>query len=260
MKMTKYAPGMPCWVDLGTKDLDAAKGFYSSLFGWDAQATDDPAAGGYVMFLLGGEPVAGAMKTMSPEQPTVWSTYVAVASADDAMAKAESGGAKVIVAPMDVMDVGRMAMFQDPTGAALGLWQPQKHKGAGRVNEPGAMCWNELLTRDAAAAKKFYSAVFGWKPVSTPADGMEYTEWQLGGKDIGGLMQMDDEHYPPETPPNWNVYFAVADCAAAVTKIGDLGGKVVVPPTQIPVGIFAVCQDPQGAFFSIVQLKEEPGK
>ena len=258
MKMTDYTPGTPAWVDLGTSDLDGAKRFYGALFGWDAQVADDPQAGGYVMFMLGGEAAAGAMKTMSPEQPVAWSTYVAVSDADATMAKAESGGAKVIVAPMDVMDVGRMAMFQDPTGAVLGLWQPRAHKGAGVVNEPGAMVWNELLTRDAATAKKFYSAVFGWKPQPTSAGGMDYTEWQLGGKDVGGLMQMDDEHFPPETPPNWTVYFAVADCAASVSKIGDLGGKVVVPPTQIPVGTFAVCQDPQGAFFSIIQLAQRP--
>jgi predicted enzyme related to lactoylglutathione lyase len=257
MKMTDYTPGTPCWVDLGTTDLDAAKAFYGSLFGWTAEVAEDPAAGGYTMFLLDGVPAAGVMKTMSPEQPVAWSTYVAVTDADAAMAKAEAAGAKVLMAPMDVTDVGRMAMFVDPTGAVLGLWQPREFKGAGVVNEAGAYTWDELLTRDAAAAKAFYGTTFGWTAKTSPMDGMEYTEWQVDGRTVGGLMEMDDEHFPKETPPNWTVYFGVTNCDAAVAKVGELGGTVVVPTTPIPVGKFAVCQDPQGGFFSLFEPKPE---
>lgn len=253
MKMTEYVPGTPCWVDLGTTDLDAAKAFYSGLFGWTPEVVEDPAAGGYTTFMKDGEMVAGAMKTMSPEQPVAWSTYVAVTDAAATMAKAEASGAKPIVPAMDVMDIGRMAMFIDPTGAALGLWQPRSMKGAGLVNEPGSLAWDELNTRDAAAAKTFYAAIFGWGAVTNPMDGMEYTELQVDGRTVAGLMEMDDEHFPKETPPHWAVYFGVADCDAAVAKVGELGGTVVVPPTPIQPGRFAVCQDPQGAFFSLFE-------
>lgn len=253
MKMTEYVPGTPCWVDLGTTDLEAAKTFYGSLFGWTSEVAADPAAGGYIMFLKDGAQVAGAMSTMSPEQPTAWSTYVAVADADATMTKAEAAGAKPLVAPMDVMDVGRMAMFMDPTGAVLGLWQPRTMKGAGLVNEPGAVTWDELNTRDAAAAKTFYATTFGWTAESTPMDGMEYTELQVGDRTVAGLMEMDDEHFPKETPPHWAVYFGTADCDASLTKVGELGGTVVVPTTPIPMGKFAVCQDPQGGYFSLFE-------
>ena len=260
MKMTEYVPGTPCWVDLGTTDLEGAKAFYGALFGWSAQVAEDPAAGGYTLFELKGEQVAGAMTTMSPEQPVAWSTYVAVADADATVAKAEAAGAKTLMAPMDVTDVGRMAMFADPTGAVLGLWQPRAMKGAGLVNEPGALAWDELHTRDAAAAKAFYAATFSWGAVTNPMGDMEYTELQVDGRTVAGLMEMDDEHFPKTTPPHWAVYFGVADCDAAVAKVGELGGTVVVPTTPIPPGRFAVCQDPQGGFFSLFESTGEPGE
>ena len=256
MRMTEYVPGTPCWVDLGTTDLEGAKEFYTGLFGWTWQVAEDPAAGGYTMFLKDDAQVAGAMTTMSPEQPVAWNTYVAVEDADDTIAKAEAAGGKTLVAPMDVTDVGRMAMFVDPTGAVLGLWQPRTMKGAGLVNEPGAVTWDELNTRDAEAAKRFYAATFGWDAVTSPMDGMEYTELQVNGRTVAGLMQMDDEHFPKETPPHWAVYFGVADCDASVDKVGVLGGTVVVPPTPIPPGKFAVCQDPQGGYFSLFESTE----
>ncbi|GAA2047781.1 VOC family protein [Catenulispora yoronensis] len=258
MKMTDYAPGTPCWVDLGTSDMEGSKAFYGGLFGWNAEISDDPATGGYGMFLLDGVPAAGVMPLMSPEQPVAWSTYVSVTDSEATAAKIEASGGKVLVAPMDVTDVGRMAVFVDPGGAAFGTWQPGTFPGAGVVNEPGSLCWDELATRDAATAKAFYPAVFGWGAETNPmGEDMEYTEWKLGGRDVGGMMEMDDKNFPPEVPPHWAVYFATADCQASADKVAKLGGSVTVPPTEIPVGTFAVCQDPQGAFFSLIQLSEE---
>ncbi|NUR57535.1 MAG: VOC family protein [Catenulispora sp.] len=256
MKKTDYAPGTPCWVDLGTSDMEGAKAFYGGLFGWTAETSEDPATGGYTMFLLDGVPAAGAMPLMAPEQPVAWSTYVSAQDADAIATKVGEAGGTVLVQPMAVTDVGRMAFFADPTGAAFGIWQPGTFPGAGVVNEPGALCWDELATRDAATAKKFYTAVFGWDTRDSSTEDVEYTEWLLDGRSIGGLMPMDDK-FPPETPPHWAVYFATANCQATVDKVGMLGGTVAVPPTPIPVGVFAVCQDPQGGYFSLVQLNEE---
>lgn len=261
MKMTGYPPGTPCWVDLGTSDMEGAKSFYGGLFGWTAETGDDPETGGYTMFLLDGAPAAGLMPLMAPEQPVAWSTYIAVADADATAAAIAQEGGQVLVAPMDVTDVGRMAFFTDPTGAAFGVWQPREFKGAGVVGEPGALCWNELATRDTTAAKAFYPAVFGWGTEANPMEGGgEYTEWQLDGRDVGGMLEMTDATFPPEAPPHWAVYFAVADCQAAVEKVVELGGSVTVPPMTIPVGIFAVCQDPQGGFFSLIQLTEQAAR
>lgn len=257
MKMTDYVPGTPNWVDLGTSDLEGAKAFYGGLFGWTAETSDDPDAGGYTMFKLGDAEVAGVMPLMAAEQPVAWSTYVSVTDADDTAAKVGAAGGQVLMAPMDITDVGRMGFFMDPTGAAFAVWQPGTFKGAGVVNEDDSWSWPELATRDAAAAKKFYTAVFGWGAKANPMDGgMEYTEWQVGGRSVGGMIEMDDEHFPKDVPPHWAAYFAVADCAAATEKVKELGGSVTVPPTEIPVGIFSVVQDPQGAFFQLIQLNE----
>jgi predicted enzyme related to lactoylglutathione lyase len=259
MKKTEYEHGVPSWVDLATPDMKASKAFYDGLFGWEGQTTEDPAAGGYTMFTLNGENVAGGAPLMSPDQPPAWTTYISVDDADQVAEAVAANGGKVVFPPMDVMDVGRMAVFADPSGAAFAVWQPRAHKGADIVNEPGALCWNELLTRDPAGAKSFYPAAFGWDSRTSPFGDVEYTEWLVGERSVGGLMEMTDENFPPDMPSHWMVYFAVADCDASVGRVSELGGTVVVEPTTIPVGRFAVCRDPHGASFSIIALNELPG-
>jgi predicted enzyme related to lactoylglutathione lyase len=252
-KIDEYDPGTPSWVDLASPDLPASVSFYGDLFGWDAD-DQGPDAGGYTIFRMGGEPISGAGPVMMEGQPTAWTTYVSVADADAAVAKAKDAGAMVFVEPMDVMDVGRMAVFADPTGAAIAVWQPKAHKGAGIVSEPGALCWNELASRDTTAAQAFYRSVFGWEAASSDVGGMTYFEWKLGGNTIGGMMPMPDE-VPAEVPSYWMAYFAVADGDAAVAKATKGGASVTVPPTDIPAGRFAVLSDPQGAMFGVIQLK-----
>jgi predicted enzyme related to lactoylglutathione lyase len=157
---------------------------------------------------------------------------------------------------MDVMDVGRMAIFADPTGGVFGVWQAGNHKGAGIVNEPGSLSWNELATRQPEAAAAFYPAVFGWEPQEHDmGGGMVYTEWLLGGKSIGGMTPMDDS-IPAGTPTHWRVYFAVADADATAAKTADMGGTVHLQPMDIPQGRIATLSDPQGAFFNIIGLAQ----
>ncbi|MGA8726288.1 MAG: VOC family protein [Acidimicrobiales bacterium] len=252
-KIDQYEPGTPSWVDLASPDLPASVSFYRDLFEWEPD-DQGPDAGGYTIFRMGGEPISGAGPVMMEGQPTAWTTYVSVSDADAAVAKAKEAGAMVFVEPMDVMDVGRMAVFADPTGAVIAVWQPKAHKGAGIVGEPGALCWNELASRDTTAASAFYRSVFGWDAASTDIGDMEYFEWKLGDNTVGGMMPMPAE-VPAEVPSYWLAYFAVADCDASVAKASDSGAGVTVPPTDIPVGRFAVLNDPQGAMFGVIQLK-----
>jgi predicted enzyme related to lactoylglutathione lyase len=247
----EYAPGTPSWVDLSSHDLPASVSFYHSLFGWDPD-DQGPEAGGYTIFRIGDQPVAGAGPVMMEGQPTAWTTYVSVSDADATIAKVKKAGGTVFVEPMDVMDVGRMAVFADPTGAAVAIWQPKSHKGAGIVNEPNTICWNELSTRDTSAAASFYQAVFGWDDVPADVGGMKYHEWKLGGQSIGGMMDMPGE-VPAEVPAYWLTYFAVEDCDAAVAKATGSGAGVLVPPTDIPPGRFSVLTDPQGALFALIK-------
>jgi predicted enzyme related to lactoylglutathione lyase len=252
MEMTSYPPGTPSWVDLGTSDVSAAAAFYGGLFGWEVRDSL-PDAGGYRLAELRGKPVAGLGPQMQPGMPPMWSTYIATADADATAKAVRDAGGQTFVPPMDVMDVGRMAVFADPSGAAFGVWQAGSHLGAGLVNEPNTLCWNELATRDPDAVIPFYRDVFGWEANTQEMGGMAYTEWQRNGKTVAGMMPMGD-NFPAEVPSYWGLYFAVADADATAAKVTELGGRVHQPPMDIPVGRFALVADPQGAMFSVIKL------
>lgn len=256
-EVTQYPSGTFCWVELATTDAAAAKQFYTSLFGW--QANDIPIGPDmvYTMLLLEGKDVA-ALHTMGAEQqaqgfPPHWASYISV---DDVVATAEraaSLGANILMPPTVSMEYGHMAMVQDPTGAIFGLWQPNQMIGAKLVNIPGTLCWNELDTRDAARASDFYTGVFGWEAKTTTDGPMPYTSYINQGRMAAGMMQMTAEW--GDIPPHWAVYFAVENCDASVEKAQALGGSVITPPTDIPnTGRFAVLQDPQGAVFMVIKM------
>jgi predicted enzyme related to lactoylglutathione lyase len=257
MRVTSYAPGTPCWVDLGTPDIEAAIAFYAGLFGWTANV-GGPEMGGYTIFNKDGSPVAGAGPLMSEQQPTVWNSYFAT---DDAVAtekKIESAGGKVIMNVMDVMDIGKMGLYTDSVGATFGLWQRGTFFGAGTVNESGSLVWNELQVHDIATAREFYTKALGLTPkTSEMSGGDDYTEFQAGGQTVAGGMSTDRPEFPPDLPPNWMIYFGVDSCDAAAEQIAKLGGQVIVPPMDIPVGRFAVASDPQGAVFAVITLNPD---
>jgi predicted enzyme related to lactoylglutathione lyase len=156
---------------------------------------------------------------------------------------------------MAVFDEGSMAVFQGPDGSFVSAWQAGDHTGAELVNEPVSFCWNELVTRDLAAAERFYSAVFGWDPHQQEMEGMKYTEWHSGGKSIAGMIEMASQ-YPPETPSHWMTYFAVADLDATVGAAEKAGATVLIGAMDSPPGRFAMFTDPQGATLSVIQLRE----
>jgi predicted enzyme related to lactoylglutathione lyase len=258
MEMTNYENGTPCWVDLGTPDIEAAIAFYSGLFGWEIEL--GPAEmGHYSMALLKGRPVAALADQQTPGV-VAWTTYLATDDVDATFAKAQEAGATVFVPPMDVMTFGRMAVIADTGGAAVSFWQPGDHRGAELVNEPGTLCWNELTTRAVEESKTFYAAAAGLTTTTHPHPHGEYHEFHTAsGRRVGGIMPMTGDMWPPELPNHWMVYFAVADTDAAVARCVELGGSVVVPATDIPPGRFAVVNDPQGGFFSVIALAIEPG-
>lgn len=256
-EVTTYPPGAFCWIELATTDGGAAKQFYSGLFGWK---TEDSPIGPdmvYTMLRIGSMDV-GALYQMTKADIArggfpKWLSYVSVPNADDTANRARSLGAKVLKEPMDVFDVGRMALIQDPEGALLALWQPRLHIGAKVVNQPGALCWNELATRDTAKATGFYTSLFGWTPKVLGAGPDAYTELLNGIVPVGGILEIKKEW--GEIPPHWLVYIAIEDCNAGVEKARALGGRVEHGPIDIPnVGRFAVIADPQGAVFAVIQM------
>jgi predicted enzyme related to lactoylglutathione lyase len=255
---TSYAPGTPSWVDLGTPDVDAATDFYSKLLGWEVPPAENVEnTGGYRRATKDGADVAGMMPLMQEGQPPAWTTYVSVADAEATEAAVREAGGTVIAEPMDVMGLGTMAVFADPTGAVFGIWEPGTFPGAGRVNEPGAFSWNELNTRDPDAAKTFYAAVFGWGFDDHDMGEMgTYTELKRGEDSVGGMLDMRGR-VPDEVPAHWLTYFAVEDTDAALETVKGAGGGVAFGPVDIPAGRFAVVHDPHGAMFSVIQMPEE---
>lgn len=245
-EMTRYEHGVPSWVDMGTQDPAASLQFYTSLFGWQGQDMGEQ-AGHYTIVSKNGKQVAALSPAQEDAGPPRWTTYVNVDNVDAVADRAKSAGGTVIVAPMDVMTAGRMAIVQDPTGAVIAAWQAGDHLGAQRVNEPGAFTWSELATSDLTKAKAFYSDVFGW---GWGGSG-DYAEAQVGGRTIAGVMPRPQD-MPAEVPDAWLVYFGGTDVDADVKRAIDLGATVVAGPMDIPdMGRFAVLLDPQGAAFAL---------
>ncbi len=250
----KHVPGTISWVDLMTTDAEQAREFYKGLFGWTF-AIGGPESGHYAMANLGNDHVAG-LGQIGPgtKMPSAWSVYFSTDDVDDTAAKVKANGGTVMMGPMDVMEEGRMAVFTDPTGAVFGAWQPKRHSGAQRIDEPGTMTWYEVNTPDAAKARDFYCKVFGLEPHKLDGGGppTEYYTLHKGPKTVGGVLQMTKEW--AGVPPHWMAYFAVPNTDAAVKTITSLGGKVGVAPFDTPYGRIAVATDPTGAVFSVVQL------
>jgi uncharacterized protein len=245
---TSYAPGTFSWAELATSDAAAAKSFYSSLFGWEYD--DNPIGDGqvYSMASRDGRHVAALF---SSDQPPHWNCYVTVASVDEATARAGELDGTVISEPFDVMDVGRMSVIADPTGAALCLWEARSNIGAALVNAPGAMTWSDLVTPDPATAARFYSELFGWITEELP-DAGGYRVIKNGERSNGGIMPLDPDRMGPETPPSWMPYFGHEDVGRLVNEVGGLGGQVFNGPVSVPAGTFAVLGDPQGAVFAVL--------
>lgn len=249
---TQYSPGTFSWTDLNTTDQGAAKSFYSALFGWEITDMPVDESTSYSMAALGGRWV-GAISPQPRQQrdagvPPAWNSYITVTDVDAAAARAGELGATVHAPPFDVMEAGRMAVVQDPQGAWFMLWQATGHVGAGLVNAPGALCWNELGSPDPEASARFYGDLLGW--TTSPMDGADLPYLVIStadGHSNGGIRPP----VPPGTPPFWLVYFATADIEGAVDHVRQLGGNVFAEPSDIGIAKIAVVQDPQGAVFAL---------
>ena len=264
MSKPNYPTGSFCWFECGSTDAAAAKSFYTQLFGWNAADVPMPGdmGGSYTLFKVGDEDMAGLYPLSGPQfegVPSNWTTYVNVDSADEIAERATTLGATIVTPPMHVPGVGRIAFLQDPTGAHIGLFQPGEHPGSAQPGSvEGAMGWSELATRDTEKAKAFYTELFNWGAKVDDKGPMPYTEFQVGGESIGGMMAMTPQH--GEAPPHWLPYVLVDDCDLSAAKVTQLGGNILVPPMDVPnVGRFSVFTDPTGACLAIIKLTLHTG-
>jgi len=248
-----YVDGEPCWADLVAPDLAAAERFYSTLFGWTFLDTGAD-FGHYVMCLKDGKVVAGMSPPMpgAEQTPAAWSLYLMSHDLEDTARRVDAGGGKVIVAPMDIPNNGRMLFALDPSGAAFGAWEPGQHTGSQLFDEDGALCWAEVNTRDPDAVDAFYQGLFGYRQTRVEADEQfDYTAWSLGNADpVAGRLTMTEAW--EGIPPHWMVYFAAADTDRAAERVQAAGGQVQHGPFDSPHGRIAVVVDPNGAVFTMI--------
>jgi uncharacterized protein len=276
-----YPAGVPCWVDTGQPDPEAAARFYSGLFGWEFEdRMPEDSAGHYFVAKLRGQDVAAVgSQPGEVRSPAAWNTYVWVDGADETAAKVKDAGGGVVMDPFDVLDAGRMAMFTDPEGAAFSVWQAKEHRGARLVNEPSTWNFSELNTRDPERAKAFYGAVFGWEADTVDLGEGDFTMWRLPGygdhlaqRDPDIRRRMADDGAPPgfedavawlvpmtgdqgeeDRAAHWSLTFAVDDADAVAERAAELGATVLVAPFDAPFVRMTVLSDPQGAVFTASQ-------
>jgi len=244
------------WVDLGSSDAAASRDFYAKLLGWEIEVNEDPQYGGYAIASHGGRQVAGIGPKMNPEAPTVWSLYIGCVDAEATGKAVEAAGGRVVMPAFDVGDQGRMAVFTDPSGAFISVWQSEGMGpfGSGGENQYG---WAELNARGLAQDLPFYAAVFGWSAESSPMrEGQpDYTTFSSEGEPVAGAMEMN-ALIPEEVPSYWMAYFNVADVDGTFRRALDLGASEMVAPSEFPGGRFAIVSDPQGAMFGLLRMAQ----
>jgi uncharacterized protein len=252
-EVERYPNGTFCWVDLGTNDAAGAKAFYGGLLGWEFDDLPTGEKGTYSTCRLRGRAVAGLYDRA--ETPG-WGSYISVDDVDEATGRARELGAEVLVEPFDTPGGGRVATVRDPAGASVSLSRPGEHFGAELVNEDGAWTWNELVSADLAAGRDFYVELLGWSAQDAPG-AFPRAAFTLGELLVGG----GHAPAPGEDPtPRWSIAFWVADADEAAARAEELGGTVLLPPMDIPVGRFTVLADPQGASFSASAVPGGPAR
>ncbi len=241
------------WYELMTSDLDAAIAFYGKVVGWEVKPGETPGMD-YRIIHAGTDRVGGMMQAPDPNMPPAWLAYVDVADVDAEVSAFEAAGGKVWW-PANTLDgVGRMAMVADPQGAAIYVMTPaMPAEGALPFGKaPGHCGWNEYHARDWEAAFAFYAERFGWEKDTAMDMGPmgTYQTFTSGGVQTGGMMNN------PLPRQAWLFYFNTGHIDEAVERITGNGGKIQLPPIEVPGGQWAVVAvDPQGAMFGLLGHK-----
>lgn len=258
MKIESHVQGTPCRVDLGTTDQEAAKSFYSELFGfsYEENLIDESGQSFYSMAVQGGR-YAGAIYTQQDEMreegiPPHWGIYLAVDDVDARAARVSGLGGSV-EGPFVVFYAGRMAVVTDPAGGIVQIWQAVAQAGAGVKNEHGSIGWCELFTTDSAAAVQFYTNLLGFEHETMSTHGIDYTVFALSGVPVSGTMALPDRMKEMNISSHWLVYFNVDDVDAAIEKAVSKGAQVAMEAIDVAgAGREAHVIDPQGARFGLI--------
>lgn len=250
-RLDVYPPGAFCWAELSTGDLAAAKAFYTALMGWTYVDRELADGSTYAFAMVRGQRVAGLHAALRPT--SAWLDYVAVEDVAVAAERVRKAQGRVVIGPLQIAELGSMAIIEGPSGERLALWEAGTHGGSGLYRDPGARCWAELTTNDLRSAAEFYPAVFGWQQVSQPMGPLEYTSFLVDGEPVAGMLAESEDW--AALRPRWTLYLTVDDCAAAVSRARDAGAELRSPPTEIPgIGRFATLADPSGAELAVIAM------
>jgi len=250
--MASVNKGQFVWYEDMTKDPGEAIAFYSDVVGWK---TEPFQGSDYTMWVSQQGPLGGVMKAQeeAAKAPASWLAHVQVDDVDATVARARQLGGRIYKEATDIPSVGRFAVIADPQGAAISVFTPSEDMPLHDLTKEGEFCWNELVTSDAGAAFKFYSALFGWKILEEMEMGPAgtYRIFGVGDKRLGGIMTRPKDH---PSPPAWLYYAETGDLDAALRRATSKGAKVLNGPMEVPGGArIAQLQDPQGAAFALHQ-------
>jgi predicted enzyme related to lactoylglutathione lyase len=256
MLTTQFLPGSPCWIELDSPNLEAAKRFYGGLFGWEFEEQVPE----YAFCQVGGRNVAGFGALMGEEVTSAWIPYFQVRDCEATTRTIEQAGGTVVMPPVELAPHGEMAQFRDPAGARFAIWRPAGTPGVDLVNEPGSLAWIELHVPGVTAVQGFYETVLGWRFEETPWGDTTCPLISPAGSDrdadaaLGALVPLE-----PGDPPHWLACFAVRDCDAAVARCRELGGTVHAPAEDVKgVGRTALLADPHEARFAVISTRTGP--
>ncbi len=249
--------GRLVWYELLTSDMKAAEAFYGAVVGWTFNPFDGVPFPYDAILPASGQAVGGVMRIPDGMQfPPHWEMYIAVADFDHAVTQIEKRGGRGLSPGMELEGVGKFQTMVDPQGAVFAIIQPATTEQSPEAEAvDGQVAWHELLTTDASAAVTFYGELFGWKDTGAFDMGPMGTYYMFGRAfPLGGMMNKAAEM--AQVPPNWTLYFRVADINAGADRVKANGGTILNGPMEVPGGDWIVnCLDPQGAAFSLHQVK-----
>ncbi|MFE4194786.1 VOC family protein [Paenarthrobacter sp. NPDC056912] len=250
-----YASGEPCWADLQTRDVAAAKDFYGKVFGWTYKDLPTPDGRSYAQAFVKDQLVAVIAPQNSLQEAAgtngQWNVYIAATDTEEIAEDSVHAGGKLQFGPETVADTGVLAFVEPPGGGTTGIWQAGTHLGSHLFNEPGALAWAELLTPEPQAAVAFFQQLFGYEVTEYPQDdGGNYSTLMVIDDEVAGIVPAGEGEEAA-----WQIYYGVSDLRRAAEAAVAAGGEMLVEPEEIPeAGSLATIQDPQGGVLSLIQV------
>jgi predicted enzyme related to lactoylglutathione lyase len=246
-------PGKFIWFDLSTPAIDAQKAFYGYVFGWTFEAPS-PTDDGYVLIMNSGQAVGGMFNFEPPggaQDGAIWIALMATADIDGMARAVTANGGSIELAPANVPQRGRHALFKDPAGALFGGLK--SGSGDPPDAEPGIgdIIWVDLFARNVEQMTQFYNRLAPYEEDRrTVAEEVERVVLSAHGTPRAGIVQVSEE----ANRSAWVPYVRVEDVDATLEKVLAGGGFAIVPSDErLLDGNLAIFVDPNGGVTGIVK-------